>query len=171
MSSNGKLLIVDDEINARNALAEMFREDGYLVETAADGFKALPKLEEFQPDVVVTDLRMPGLDGIGLTQKVLELDPDCEVIIATAHGAIETAIEAMRKGATDYLIKPINVKELSLLIERALARKKLKKEAQQLRQRVNERFRLSSMIGSSAPCRRCFKPSSKSPLLRHLSYY
>jgi DNA-binding NtrC family response regulator len=171
MSANGKLLIVDDEVNTRNALAEMFREDGYQVETAADGFKALPKLEEFQPDVVVTDLRMPGLDGIGLTQKVLELDPDCEVIITTAHGAIETAIEAMRKGATDYLIKPINIKELSLLIERALARKKLKKEAQQLRQRVNERFRLSRMIGSSASMQEVFQtvlqiaPSKASILL------
>jgi DNA-binding NtrC family response regulator len=171
MSANGKLLLVDDEVNTRNALAEMFREDGYQVETAADGFKALPKLEEFQPDVVVTDLRMPGLDGIGLTQKVLELDPDCEVIITTAYGAIETAIEAMRKGATDYLIKPINIKELSLLIERALARKKLKKEAQQLRQRVNERFRLSRMIGSSASMQEVFQtvlqiaPSKASILL------
>jgi DNA-binding NtrC family response regulator len=144
-----KILIVDDETNARNALAELLREDGYSVETAADGFKALPKLEEFQPDVILSDLRMPGLDGIGLTKKALELDPDSEVIITTAYGAIETAIDAMRQGATDYLVKPINMQELSLLLERAIEHRRLKREARLLQQRVREKSGIPGIIGSS----------------------
>src|SRR5262249_60936322 len=101
-----RVLIVDDEANARTALAELLRDEGYAVETAADGFKALPKLEEFAPDVVVTDLKMPGLSGLELMDKLRERDPSCITIVMTAFGAIETAVQAMRQGAADYLTKP-----------------------------------------------------------------
>src|SRR6476660_423102 len=107
MSARGRILVVDDEANARTALAELLRDEGYAVETAADGFKALPKLEEFVPDVVVTDLKMPGLTGLELMAKVRERDPSCLVIVMTAFGAIETAVQAMRQGAADYLTKPV----------------------------------------------------------------
>src|SRR6478735_11255410 len=103
--AKGRILVVDDEANARTALAELLRDEGYAVETAADGFKALPKLEEFSPDVVVTDLKMPGLSGLELMDKVRERDPSCVLIVMTAFGAIETAVQAMRQGAADYLTK------------------------------------------------------------------
>jgi DNA-binding NtrC family response regulator len=123
MAKTDHILIVDDEANARSALAELLREEGYTVETAADGFKALPKLDEFAPDVVVTDLRMPGLDGLGLMRKALEQDPELAVILMTAIGAVESAVAAMRAGAADYLTKPINFEELSLDVERTLERR------------------------------------------------
>jgi DNA-binding NtrC family response regulator len=151
-----RILIVDDEANARTALAELLRDEGYAVETAADGFKALPKLEEFSPDVVVTDLKMPGLSGLELMEKVRERDASCVTIVMTAFGAIETAVEAMRKGAADYLTKPVNVEELSLVLKRELERKRLRAETGQLRQRLSERHRIANIIGVSQPMQQVF---------------
>src|SRR5690349_25072273 len=105
-SSRGRLLIVDDEANARMALAELLRDEGFSVETAADGFKALPKLEEFAPDLVLTDLKMPGMDGMELMKRAWERDPECVVVVMTAYGSVDTAVAAMRQGAADYLTKP-----------------------------------------------------------------
>ncbi len=149
MLKTGRILVVDDEANARSALAELLREEGYLVETAADGFKALPKLDEFDPELVITDLKMPGLDGMGLMRKALEQDPERAVIMMTAFGAVETAVAAVRAGAADYLTKPIDFNELSLIVDRALERRRLRQEASQLRQRLTERHRIPNMIGSS----------------------
>ncbi len=149
MTPRARILIVDDEANARTALAELLRDDGYVVETAADGFKALPKLDEFAPDLLLTDLKMPGLDGIALMRKARERDPECVAIVMTAFGAVETAVAAMRDGAADYLTKPINVDELSLVVERALERRRLRAEAGLLRERLSERSRLPNIIGSS----------------------
>ena len=105
MPQTGRILAVDDEADACDTLAALLREEGYLVETAADGLKALPKLDEFAPDVVITDLKMPGLDGMGLMLKVHEEDPDRVVIVMTASSAVDTTVAAMRAGAADYLIK------------------------------------------------------------------
>src|SRR6476660_250770 len=136
MSARGRILVVDDEANARTALAELLRDEGYSVETAADGFKALPKVEEFEPDIVVTDLKMPGLDGIALMHKVRERHPEVVLIVMTAYGAIDTAVKAMREGAADYITKPVNVDELTLVIQRELERKRLRAETGQLRERL-----------------------------------
>ncbi len=156
MSVTGRILIVDDEANARSALAELLREEGYSVETAADGFKALPKLAEFSPDVVVTDLKMPGLDGLGLMGKALEHDPELVVVVMTAFGAIDTAVAAMRAGAADYLTKPINFDELTLVIARAIERRRLRAEAGQLRERLSERHKIANIIGSSPAMQKVF---------------
>ena len=110
MTPRGRILIVDDEVNARTALAEILRDEGYAVDTAGDGFKALPKLDDFAPDAVVTDLRMPGMDGLELMQRVRDRDPDIPVVVVTAYGAVESAVQAMRRGAADYVTKPVNVK-------------------------------------------------------------
>src|SRR5437879_10519335 len=99
MDPKGRILIVDDEANARTALAELLRDEGYSVETAADGFKALPKLDEFAPELVLTDLKMPGMDGIELMRKSRERDPECAAVVMTAYGAVDTAVSAMRQGA------------------------------------------------------------------------
>ena len=149
MQPKGRILIVDDEANARSALAELLRDEGYAVETAADGFKALPKLEEFEPDVVVTDLKMPGLDGMGLMRKVHEQDPERAVIVMTAFGGVQSAVTAMRQGAADYLTKPINFEELLVVVERVIERRRLRQEAGQLRERLAERQRIHNIIGSS----------------------
>src|SRR5687768_9834632 len=149
MARTGRILVVDDESNARTALAELLRDEGYAVETAADGFKALPKLDDFGPDLVLTDLKMPGMDGIELMGKARLADPERVVVVMTAFGSVDTAVAAMRQGATDYLTKPINVEELVLVLERALERRRLRAEAGMLRQRLSERHRIQSIVGSS----------------------
>jgi DNA-binding NtrC family response regulator len=147
MDGRGRILIVDDEANARTALAELLRDEGYQVETAADGFKALPKLEEFGPDLLLTDLKMPGMDGIDLMRKARETYPELVVIVMTAFGAVETAVTAMRQGAADYITKPINLDELGLVVERAIENRRLRAEAGRLRERLNDRVR--NIVGGS----------------------
>ena len=92
METQGRILVVDDEANARTALAELLRDEGYSVEGAADGFKALGKLAEFAPDLVLTDLKMPGMDGIELLEEAQSTTPTLSVVVMTAFGAVETAV-------------------------------------------------------------------------------
>jgi DNA-binding NtrC family response regulator len=147
-ASRGRILIVDDEANARAALSEILREDGYATETAADGFKALGKLEEFQPDVVLTDLKMPGLDGIGLMEKAQAALPEATFVVMTAFGTIESAVEAVKKGAYNYLTKPLDFGVLAVVVERAVERARLLQENTRLRTRLRERNAFGHVIGS-----------------------
>ena len=157
MSTNGRILIVDDESNARNALAEILREEGYACETAADGFKGLGRFGEFEPDLVLTDLKMPGMDGVELLTKVRERSPGLPVVVMTAFGAVDTAVLAMRNGAIDYLTKPINTDELLIVIERALAENRLRRETQDLRKRLDERYRFENVVGAAPAMQQIFK--------------
>src|SRR5262249_58291267 len=102
MAHRGRILIVDDEANARAALSEILKDEGSVTETAADGFKALGKLEEFQPDVILTDLKMPGLDGIAFMEKAHAASPGAVYVVMTAFGSISSAVEAVKKGAENY---------------------------------------------------------------------
>ena len=145
----GSILVVDDEANARTALAELLRDEGYRVETAADGFKALGKMEELAPDLVLTDLKMPGMGGVELLEKVRAADEDAVVIVMTAFGAVESAVEAMKKGATDYLTKPLNTTELFLVVGREMERRRLRREAGSLRARLAERYSFANIIGNA----------------------
>ena len=157
MESKGRILVVDDEVNARTALVELLRDEGYAVESAGDGFKAVGKLADFAPDLVLTDLKMPGMDGIELLRKIREQDPEIAVIVMTAFGAVETAVGAMRAGARDYLTKPVNVTELSLVIAREMEQRRIRAEAGLLRARLAERYRFENIVGSSAPMQEVFK--------------
>ncbi len=151
-----RILVVDDEADARSALAALLRDEGYAVDTAADGFKALPKLEEFAPDLVLTDIKMPGMGGMELMKRAWDADPECVVVVMTAYGSVDTAVAAMRQGAADYLTKPIDLDELVLVLERVLERRRLRAEAGQLRQRLAERRRVQNIIGSSPAMQRVF---------------
>jgi len=157
MSMKGRILVVDDEANARSALADLLREDGYDVETASDGFKALGKLPDFAPDLVLTDLKMPGCDGMELMRKARALEPDTLFVVMTAFGTIESAVAAMRDGAEDYVTKPLNLDELKLVLDRALEKGRLRAEARSLRQRIAERYRFENIVGSSLPIQDVFK--------------
>jgi two-component system, NtrC family, response regulator AtoC len=155
--SQRRILVVDDEANARTALTDLLRDEGCIVETAADGFKALPKLQELAPHVLLTDLRMPGMDGLELMRKALEIDPELGVVIMTAHGAVDSAVAAMREGAADFLTKPINIDALGIVLERVLERQRLRAEAGQLRARLSEQNRIQNIIGSSPPMQKIFE--------------
>jgi len=116
----GKILVVDDEPAARQALGELLRGDGHEVRLAPDGYKALGELEDFSPDLILTDLKMPLMDGIELLTTVRERYPTIPCVVMTAFASIENAVSAMRQGATDYLTKPLNFDAVEIVIERAL---------------------------------------------------
>jgi len=153
MPSRGRILIVDDEANARAALSEILHEDGFTTETAADGFKALGKLSEFEPDVVLTDLKMPGLDGIGLMEKGRERVPGAVFVVMTAFGTIDSAVDAVKRGADNYLTKPLDFAALVAIVERAMEKSRLIKENLRLRARLRERNAFSQIVGSSPKMR------------------
>jgi two-component system response regulator HydG len=157
VETKGRILVVDDEVNARNALTELLSEEGYAVESAADAFKALGKAAEFAPDLVLTDLKMPGMDGLQLLGRLHENDPDLPVIVMTAFGEVETAVKAMRTGARDYLSKPVNVAELSVVVARELDQRRIRLEAGLLRERLSEKYSFQNIIGNSTPMQAVFK--------------
>jgi DNA-binding NtrC family response regulator len=157
VENRGRILVVDDEVNARTALLELLRDEGYFVESAADGFKALGKAADFAPDLVVTDLKMPGMDGLQLMAKLHENDPELPVIVMTAFGEVETAVRAMRLGVRDYLAKPVNVGELSVVVAREMEQRRLRAETGLLRARLAEKYSFDNIIGSSAPMQAVFK--------------
>jgi DNA-binding NtrC family response regulator len=149
--------VVDDEANARTALAELLRDEGYEVETAADAFKALGKYETFSPHIVVTDLKMPGMDGIELMTKIKAFEDAAAVVVMTAFGAVQSAVDAMRAGAAEYLTKPINFDELLVILDKVLEQQALRRETRQLRARVKDRVAPSNIVGVSPPMQRVFE--------------
>ena len=157
MTRSGRILVVDDEVNARTALAELLRDEGFDVETAADAFKALGKYESFSPHVVVTDLKMPGMDGIELVKKLRAMEDAAAVVVMTAFGAVSSAVDAMRAGAADYLTKPLNFDELLVVLDKVLEQQALRREARQLRVRVRDRVAPNNIIGASPPMQRVFE--------------
>jgi DNA-binding NtrC family response regulator len=124
--NKGRILVVEDEVNARAALVELLREEGYVVEAAADAFAALDKVATFSPDLVLTDLTMPGMDGLQLLARLQDADPDLPAVLVTASGAADTAVRAGQLGARDCLVKPVNMGELSLVLEREMEQRRLR---------------------------------------------
>lgn len=155
--SKGRILVVDDEASARNALSEILIDEGYKVRTAADGFRALAAAGEFSPDVILTDLKMPGVDGLSLLARLREDQSDAAGILMTAFGAVESAVEAMRAGASDYLTKPLNSDELLVVLERCLESVTLRREAQRLRKQVAGKYKFSNIVGESPEMQSVFK--------------
>jgi DNA-binding NtrC family response regulator len=157
MPRAGRILVVDDEVNARTALAELLRDEGFEVEMAADAFKALGKYESFAPHVVVTDLKMPGMDGIELVKKIRASETPAAVVVMTAFGAVQTAVDAMRAGAADYLTKPLHFDELLVVLDKVLETEHLRRETRQLRARVRDRVAPSNIVGNAPPMQRIFE--------------
>jgi two-component system response regulator HydG len=154
-----RVLVVDDEASARSGLEKLLQHEGYTVETAEDGKSALALASEHPPDVVVSDLKMPGMDGIELLGKLHEQDKDLPVIVATAFGDVATAVAAMRAGAEDYLTKPIDFDALVVSLERAIARRDLRVEAENLRRQLRERDGegMQGLIGASAAMQKVYR--------------
>jgi two-component system NtrC family response regulator/two-component system response regulator HydG len=171
MSVKGRIIVIDDEVNAAAALETLLREDGYEVAKANDARAGLRLLDEIDPDVVVTDLRMPGIDGLELLARIKEVRPETMVIVMTAYGTVKTAVKAMKLGAEDYLSKPIDVEELEVSIGRAVEKKRLFEETRVLRERLERKYKLDNLVGESPEMLAVFKtirqvaPSSASVLL------
>jgi two-component system, NtrC family, response regulator AtoC len=123
-----QVLVVDDEPNLRRVLSAQLSRDGYEVHTAEDGVEALRVLEEHHIDLVITDLRMPNLDGMDLLRRALELDPDLLVVMITAHGTVDNAVEALKLGAFDYITKPFDQNEVRTIVRKALKTRDLSAE-------------------------------------------
>lgn len=149
------ILIVDDEKSTREGLARALRRN-YEVALAKDGPDALEWLSHNHADVVLSDLRMPGMDGLALIQRILARSPQPACILLTAYGSIETAVEAMRRGAYDFLTKPVNLDQLDLLLKRALRARDMETENRELREQLDERFGMENMIGQSPALREVF---------------
>ena len=148
---HGRILIVDDEPAARSGLSKLLTSEGYDVVMSSDGPSALATAAERAPDVVVTDLRMPGMDGVELMRQLHQQAPHLPVILATAITDLGATVAAMRAGAEDYVPKPIEIEALVLAIERALARRDLASEAENLRRQLRDRdaVGLRGLIGTS----------------------
>jgi DNA-binding NtrC family response regulator len=152
----GRLLLVDDEAHQREMLSGILERAGYRVETAATAEQALSALERSRFDLVLTDQKMPGLDGLALLERVQGLQPELPVVLMTAFGSVSEAVSAMKKGAADYLTKPFEKEELLLVLEKTLRQRRLEEEVAALRGALKERYRLGNIIGTSEPMREVF---------------
>jgi DNA-binding NtrC family response regulator len=149
-----RILIVDDELSVRSSLQEWFLEDGFEVETAEDGEAALRTMHAAGPfDVFLIDIRMPKMDGITLQKRVHEVDKDAAIIILTAFASVDTAVDALKMGAFDYITKPVDPDDLSNAVNNALRQRELSEENIRLRDKVTELGLSSPIIGESSKMR------------------
>jgi len=145
----GTILVVEDQETARQSLCELLREEGYQVHEAGDGKAAIKLAEELDLDLVLTDLVLPGADGLAVLKHVREISPQTLVILITAHASVETAIEAMRLGAQDYILKPLIFEEVLRKIHHLMNHRNLAWEIQMLRREINRHFASDQPVGRS----------------------
>jgi two-component system response regulator HydG len=157
-NAKAHVLIVDDEAATRSGLARLLSGEGYTVDTAESGKAALEQVAARPPAIVVTDINMPGMNGLELLAKLHESDRELPVVVATALADLGSAVTAMRAGADDFIAKPVDVDQLTLVIDRALQRRATRNEADFLRQQIRERDGegLHGMIGASAAMQKIY---------------
>ena len=158
---DGRVLIGDDEEGLRWVLEKGFRHAGYQVTAVADGEAVLREVRAGPYDLIFLDVRMPGVDGLTLLEHLRTLCPDTQVVIMTAHGTMETAIQAMQRGAYDYLAKPFDIDEALLLAERALAARQLTQEVSQLKRGLQEVWEFGALIGRHPRMQEVYKTIGK----------
>jgi len=154
---NFTILIIDDEKNIREGLSAALELEGYSVRLAADGREGLALIERGDIDLVITDLRMPGISGEEVLSRVRGESPGIPVIVLTGHGSIDTAVDAMRNGAYDFLTKPLSLDRLTLIVKRALAGRELEIRHSSLQQELDAKTSFESIIGKSAEMQRIFQ--------------
>ncbi len=151
-----KILVADDELIMRESLAGWLERDGHYVEKVNSGEEALERFKEVRFDILLVDIKMEGISGIDVLKQVKESDPDVAVVMITAYGSISTAIDAMKKGAYDYLLKPFDPNELGLLIEKITQHQAQARENLYLKEQHKDRIRFESMIGQSRAMQELF---------------
>ena len=151
-----KILVVDDELIMRESLSGWLYRDGHEVETAESGEAALEKVKRSRFDILLVDLKMGGMSGLEVLKEIKKMDPDVAVVMITAYGSISTAIEAMKNGAYDYLLKPFDPNELGLVIDKIIGQQAQARENLFLKEQFKDRTRFESMIGQSVPMHKIF---------------
>ncbi|HKI45219.1 MAG TPA: sigma-54 dependent transcriptional regulator [Balneolales bacterium] len=146
---SGTILIADDEPEIRNSLSTVLQEEGYISYTAADGEEALRMIMDQDVDVLISDIKMPVIDGMKLLEKTLQRSPQTLVVLITAYASVETAVQALRMGASDYLLKPLDFDEVILRLKHLLQRKALALENQYLREQIGREYNFYDIIGES----------------------
>ncbi|MEW5976889.1 MAG: sigma-54 dependent transcriptional regulator [Acidobacteriota bacterium] len=154
MKTDLKVLIADDEASVRESLGSWLRDEGYSVEVAESGKEVLEKMGSEQWDVYLLDIKMPNMDGLELQRKVKSINPTATIIIMTAYASVETAVEAMKQGAYDYIVKPFDPDDLEHLIRNAAERKNLVTENLRLREKIDEMALFHEILGNSEAIRR-----------------
>ncbi|MDZ7331381.1 MAG: sigma-54 dependent transcriptional regulator [candidate division KSB1 bacterium] len=158
---NGNILIIDNEKRMCGVLKAALEMDQHQVEVAYDGETGLSKFKRGEFDVVITDLKMPGKDGIAVLEEVKKLSPDTEVILMTAYATAQTAVEAMRKGAYDYLIKPFEMVEMKLKVKQILEKKQLAIENLDLKSKLRDKYSLRNIVGQSEAMQQVYRMVEK----------
>lgn len=156
-NQKGRILVVEDEKSMRDVLKILLEEEGYEVSTASDGVEGMETIRDNIFDLVITDIKMPGADGFAVLKLVKEAYPETIVIMVTAFGTAESAIDAMKQGAYDYINKPFKIDEIRLIVKKAFEKKKLREELSLLREKFQSSFRLENIIGKSARMQDLFK--------------
>ncbi len=151
-----RILIVEDDPSARVGLEQLVRSWGFLAESASDGEEALEKVTSFRPAIVISDLVMPRLDGLGLLRALQAQGADVTTLLLTAQGTVETAVEAMKEGAYDYLTKPVDIQRLKILLDKIVERLETLREVKALRRQLREHGTFGTMIGHSAEMRKIY---------------
>ncbi len=154
MSGKGSVLIVDDEAVVRDSLSKWLREEGYEVDTAENATEALKRLVAQRWDLALVDIRMPGTDGIELQKRLHQIDPDLIVIIITGYASVETAVQALKQGAYDYVTKPFDPDDIAHLIRNAIGHRRAAQESLRLRETLAEVIPPVELVGNSAPMRK-----------------
>ena len=152
-----RVLIVEDDHAARVGLEQLVKSWGFTAESAADGEDALEKVTSFRPSIVISDLVMPRLDGLGLLRTLQDQGADVTTLLLTAQGTVETAVEAMKEGAYDYLTKPVDIQRLKILLDKIVERQETLREVKSLRRQLRDHGAFGPMIGNSASMRKIYQ--------------
>jgi len=152
-----RILVADDKISHRQMIEAVLAAEGYEVTQAEDGQAAISAVEDRFYDLVIMDVRMPNVDGIQALQKIKQISPDIPVIIMTAYASVGSAVDALKSSAYDYLIKPLDIDELKILVDKALRHHQLEQENLYLKERLSGRFDFSNIIGRSPSMTRLFE--------------
>jgi len=155
------ILIIEDDKNTREGLKKFLEAEKYNIATFAKGEDAVNYLKDNKTDIILSDMKMPGMDGIEVLKKSQEISPSTLVIILTAYGTVDNAVEAIKLGAYDYLTKPLNLDKLSIVIQRALSYRKLKEDYELLKKEINERYSFENIIGQSKKMKQVFDTISQ----------
>lgn len=153
----GSILIADDESGIRESLTIVLDDEGYNCTTVQDGKEAIEAIEKNSFDIIITDLKMPKTDGLGVLEYALQHSSDTLTIIITAHATVETAIQALRKGAADYILKPLDFDEVLIRIENLLEHKNVVQENKYLREQINQEYNFNHIIGESEAMEKVYK--------------